>query len=44
MPYRFTTGAIKKIANRLGLQKVRDKVWSGVVLHSTVKHPEKLTI
>ncbi len=29
MPYRFTTGDIKKIASRLGLQKVRDKVWSG---------------
>ncbi|MCQ1528317.1 hypothetical protein [Lutispora saccharofermentans] len=29
MPYRFATGDIKKIASRLGLQKVRDKVWSG---------------
>ncbi len=26
MPYRFATGDIKKIASRLGLQKVRDKV------------------
>ncbi len=30
MPYRFTTGDIKKIAKRLGLQKIRDKVWSGI--------------
>ncbi|SHJ36494.1 hypothetical protein [Lutispora thermophila] len=30
MPYRFTTGDIKKIARRLGLQKIRDKVWSGI--------------
>ena len=30
MPYRFTTGDIKKIAKRLGLQKNRTKVWSGV--------------
>ncbi len=29
MPYRFTTGDIKKIAKRIGLQKIRDKVWSG---------------
>ncbi len=29
MPYRFTTGDVKKIAKRLGLQKIRDKVWSG---------------
>jgi len=30
MPYRFTTGDIKKIARRLGLQKIRDEVWSGI--------------
>ena len=30
MPYRFTTGDIKQIAKRLGLQKVRDKTWSGM--------------
>ncbi len=29
MPYRFTTGDIKKIVKRIGLQKIRDKVWSG---------------
>lgn len=30
MPYRFTTGDIKKIAKRLGLQKIRNKVWNGI--------------
>ena len=30
MPYRFTTGDIKKIAKRLGLQKIRNKVWIGI--------------
>ncbi len=30
MPYRFTTGDIKSIAKRLGLQKVNEKKWNGV--------------
>lgn len=30
MPYRFTTGDIKKIAKRLGLLQNRTKVWNGV--------------
>jgi hypothetical protein len=29
MPYRFTTGDLKSIAARLGLQKVNAKKWSG---------------
>lgn len=29
MPYRFTTGDIKSIALRLGLQKVNAKKWNG---------------
>ncbi len=32
MPYRFTTGDIKSIALRLGLQKINSKKWSGVDL------------
>lgn len=30
MPYRFTTGDIKSIALRLGLQKVNARKWNGV--------------
>jgi hypothetical protein len=30
MPYRFTTGDIKSIAKRLGLQKINSKKWNGV--------------
>lgn len=30
MPYRFTTGDIKAIAKRLGLQQVNEKKWNGV--------------
>lgn len=30
MPYRFTTGDIKSIALRLGLQKINNKKWSGI--------------
>jgi hypothetical protein len=30
MPYRFTTGDIKSIALRFGLQKVNSKKWNGV--------------
>lgn len=30
MPYRFTTGDIKSIAQRLGLQQVNAKKWNGV--------------
>jgi len=30
MPYRFTTGDIKKIAQRLGLNKVNKKKWDGI--------------
>lgn len=30
MPYRFTTGDIKAIAKRLGLQPVNEKKWNGV--------------
>ena len=30
MPYQFTTGDIKAIAKRLGLQQVNAKKWSGV--------------
>jgi hypothetical protein len=30
MPYRFTTGDIKKIAKRLGLQQINAKKWSGI--------------
>lgn len=30
MPYRFTTGDIKSIALRLGLQQVNAKKWNGV--------------
>jgi len=30
MPYRFTTGDIKSIALRLGLQKVNSKKWNGI--------------
>ncbi len=33
MPYRFTTGDIKSIALRLGLQKINSKKWSGVDLN-----------
>jgi hypothetical protein len=29
MPYRFTTGDIKSIAKRLGLQKINSKKWNG---------------
>jgi len=29
MPYRFTAGDLKKIARRLGLQKIRKKIWNG---------------
>ncbi len=29
MPYRFTTGDIKAIAKRLGLQQVNAKKWNG---------------
>jgi hypothetical protein len=29
MPYRFTTDDIRKIALRLGLQKVNEKKWNG---------------
>ena len=29
MPYRFTTGDIKSIAARLGLERVNAKKWSG---------------
>ena len=29
MPYRFTTGDIKNIAKRLGLQKINSKKWNG---------------
>lgn len=30
MPYRFTTGDIKSIAKRLGLQQVNAKKWNGL--------------
>ena len=30
MPYRFTTGDIKKIVIRLGLHKINSKKWSGI--------------
>ena len=30
MPYRFTTGDIKSIALRLGLQQINSKKWNGV--------------
>ena len=30
MPYRFTTGDIKKIARRLGLQQINTKKWNGI--------------
>ena len=30
MPYRFTTGDIKSIASRLGLQQVNAKKWNGI--------------
>lgn len=30
MPYRFTTGDIKAIALRLGMQKVNARKWNGV--------------
>ena len=30
MPYGFTTGDIKKIAKRLGLQQVSTKKWNGI--------------
>jgi hypothetical protein len=30
MPYRFTTGDIKKIAHRLGLNRINEKKWNGV--------------
>lgn len=30
MPYRFTTGDIKTIARRLGLQQINAKKWNGV--------------
>lgn len=29
MPYRFTTGDLKTIAKRLGLQKINAKKWNG---------------
>lgn len=29
MPYRFTTGDIKAIAKRIGLQQVNPKKWNG---------------
>jgi len=29
MPYQFTTGNIKSIAKRLGLQQVNSKKWNG---------------
>ncbi len=29
MPYRFTTGDIKSIASRLGLQQINAKKWTG---------------
>ncbi len=29
MPHRFTTGDIKRIAMRLGLQQINPKKWSG---------------
>jgi len=30
MPYAFTTGDIKAIAKRLGLQKMNSKKWNGL--------------
>lgn len=33
MPYRFTTGDIKSIALRLGLQQVNTRKWNGVDLN-----------
>lgn len=30
MPYRFTTGDIKAIAKRLGLQQINERKWNGV--------------
>lgn len=33
MPYRFTTGDLKAIALRLGLQKANAKKWNGVDLN-----------
>lgn len=33
MPYRFTTGDIKSIALRLGLQQINSKKWSGADIY-----------
>lgn len=33
MPYRFTTGDIKSIALRLGLQQINNKKWNGMDLN-----------
>jgi hypothetical protein len=30
MPYQFTTGDIKSIAKRIGLQQVNSKKWNGI--------------
>lgn len=30
MPYQFTTGDIKSIAKRLGLQQINVKKWNGI--------------
>ena len=30
MPYRFTTGDIKTVATRLGLQRVNSRKWQGI--------------
>lgn len=35
MPYRFTTGDIKSIALRLGLQQVNHKKWNGIDVNGT---------
>ena len=35
MPYQFTTGDIKSIAKRIGLQQINSKKWNGIDIHGS---------
>jgi len=35
MPYQFTTGDIKSIAKRIGLQQINSKKWNGIDINGS---------
>jgi len=42
MPYQFTTGDIKSIAKRIGLQQVNSKKWNGIDINGKFWQPTSM--